>query len=464
MSNFRRYVITTVILIIISCFGVLFYTIFHDDDSVTVPQLVGMSLPDASDALSELGLSAKVEKVDSQEAENTVLTQDVKPGKKVKPGKSLILQVSGGGKQVKIPDVRSMKTEDAIRTLEEAGFNVTKTLKVNDAEHEPGTVLAQNPYGGQTVDSGTAVELLVCAGNALGEGSVYVPDLRGKNVAEAEMILNKAGLAAGEKTVIASVAPEGTVVATKPGIGAKVETGAAIALSVSSGKEAESAKQPVTGNSDVKKENTVKAVKAEAKADRVKKTETKTAAKAEKQAAKTVAKTEVKQSAKTAAKPVVKDTKTETKQTAKAEAAVKDTKTEAKQTAKTDEKTAAKETKTETKQPVKSEAKTETKQIAKTEAKTETKAETKQPAKTETKAAEAKQEQPLKSAKLRYVVPPLVKPMSFKVTLEDARGTHVLKDTTVQGNEVFSIPIKYAGKANLTILLGGEEVWQEFYK
>lgn len=427
MSNFRRYAITTVILIIISCFGVLFYTIFHDDGSVTVPQLVGMSLPEASDTLSELGLSAKVEKVDSQEAENTVLTQDVKPGKKVKPGKSLILQVSGGGKQIKIPDVRSMKTEDAIRTLEEAGFSVTKTLKVNDAEHEPGTVLAQNPYGGQTVDSGVGVELLVCAGNALSEGAVYVPDVRGKNVAEAEMILNKAGLVAGDKTVIASVAPEGSVVATKPGIGAKVDTGAAIAFSVSSGKEAESTKPAAANNSNVKKENTVKVVKAAAKADSAKETETKTVSKTEKQTVKTAVKSE--------AKPAVKDTKTETKQTAKP-----------------DEKAAAKETKTETKQ------------LAKTDAKAEPKAETKQPAKTETKAAETKQEQPMKSTKLRYVVPPLVKPMSFKATLQDARGTHVLKDTTVQGNEVFSIPIRYAGKANLTILLGGEEVWQENYK
>jgi len=417
MSNIRRYIVTIVILIIISCFGVLLYTIFHDDGQVTVPQLVGMSLPEASDALTKLGITAKVEKVDSQEAVNTVLTQSIKPGKKVKPGESMILQISSGGKQTKIPDVRKMKTADAICTLEEAGFSVTKTIKVNDAEHEPDTVLAQNPYGGQSVATETSVELLVCEGNALGEGSVYVPDLRGKKLDEAEKILAESGLAIGEKNIAASVAPEGTVLGTKPGIGAKVDGGSSVSVTVSSGKEAEK-KVAETDAGTVNKESTVKVVKAQPKAE-PKKTETKAAVK-----------TDSKQAA-----------KAETKTTAK---------TEEKQTAKAETKTAAK---TEEKQATKAEAKVAAKEP-----------ETKQPEKTETKTAETKPEEPQKSAKLRYVVPPLVKPMNLKVTLQDSRGTHVLKDVTVKGNEVYMIPIRYSGKANLTILLGGEEVWQESYR
>lgn len=451
MDNFRRKGIIFVFLIIVICLGVVFYTVFHDDSGVVVPQLVGMSVSEASDALEEIGLTAKVDKVDSSEAENVVLTQDIEPGTKVKRGKSLVLQVSRGGKQTEIPDVRSLKAEDAVRRLEQEGFKVTQTLRVEDSEKTPGTVIAQNPCGGEKVDAGCNVELLVCAGGVSSEGMVYVPDLRGKTAEEAEILLGKSGLIVGEKTEINSSVKVGTVASTKPAIGARVEKGSAVTLNISNGQKET---KPVV-ETDATKESAVKAVKTVEKPMKpvVKKEEKKAASeiKIEKQPKTDAKKAQQKEEAK---KTV---TKTETK---------KSTKEETKSVAKTESK---KETKTETKSVAKTAAKTEAKQQPKqteTQKPKETaiKAAAKAETPTETKAAETKSELPEKSTRVRYVVPPLSKPMSLKITVRDAEGTHTLKDVTVKGSEVISLPVKYKGKANLSITLGGETIWQENYK
>ena len=71
---------------------------------------------------------------------------------------------------------------------------------------------------------------------------------------------------------------------------------------------------------------------------------------------------------------------------------------------------------------------------------------------------------PSKTAKVRYVVPPLISPLSLKITVQDADGVRVLKDVTANGGETFSVPVKYKNEATVSIMLGGEKVWQERYK
>ena len=80
-----------------------------------------------------------------------------------------------------------------------------------------------------------------------------------------------------------------------------------------------------------------------------------------------------------------------------------------------------------------------------------------QPAKTEQPSA------PKKTAKVRYQVPPLTKPMSLKIEMTDAAGTRVLKDSMVNGSEYISMNVNYSGEAKITIYLGGDFVWQDRY-
>jgi serine/threonine-protein kinase len=69
-----------------------------------------------------------------------------------------------------------------------------------------------------------------------------------------------------------------------------------------------------------------------------------------------------------------------------------------------------------------------------------------------------------KTAKLRYQVPPLTKPLSLKIELTDDTGTKVIKDVMANGSEYISMNVPYAGQATITIYLGGDFVWQDRFK
>lgn len=71
---------------------------------------------------------------------------------------------------------------------------------------------------------------------------------------------------------------------------------------------------------------------------------------------------------------------------------------------------------------------------------------------------------PKKTAKVRYQVPPLSKPLSLKIEISDGAGKRVLRDSQTPGGEFFSMDVPYEGEAVITIFLGGEFVWQDKFK
>lgn len=66
-----------------------------------------------------------------------------------------------------------------------------------------------------------------------------------------------------------------------------------------------------------------------------------------------------------------------------------------------------------------------------------------------------------KTAKLRYQVPPLTKPLSLKIEVTDDTGTKVIKDVMANGSEYVSMNVSYTGQATIIIYLGGDFVWQD---
>lgn len=72
--------------------------------------------------------------------------------------------------------------------------------------------------------------------------------------------------------------------------------------------------------------------------------------------------------------------------------------------------------------------------------------------------------EPKKTAKVRYQVPPLSKPMALKIEMTDAGGKRSLRDSQTSGNEYISLNVPYTKEATITIFLGGEFVWQDHFK
>ncbi|MDO4953076.1 MAG: PASTA domain-containing protein [Synergistaceae bacterium] len=430
MRNFRRWIIIFAFLVIAGCGFVLFRAIFGGGDKVLVPHLDGMQAEEAMDTLHRLGLSAETEETDSDENAGIVISQNIKAGKKVKTGKTVQLKVSRGRAFGAVPDVRFMGKEKACRRLEDSGFKAGRIIQVSEPDKNDGTVLAQNPSAGQKYSAGGSVELLVSTGGQSEDGFTQVPDLRGRTLEEAAELLNKSGLQLGDTVETASSSREGTVVGTRPNIGTRVKSGETVSLLIASAGEhkteqAESSK--VSGN------ELVKVVKVVEKEPHKEPAENKAAA----------------------------QQKTAADKTEKQPESVKKTDAKEKKTETNTAVYAAQQKPEKAVQPVATKSSADKAETAETD-----KTAAMQPKKEEIKSAvdKASSSTPAKTAKVRYVVPPLSSPLSLKITLQDAGGEHVLKDITANGGETVSVSEKYYGEATVSIMLGGEKVWQERYK
>jgi serine/threonine-protein kinase len=203
--------------------------VFGPNDEAVAPSLIGVSVVEATNRLQAVGLSARIDQVDSSHTEGTVIDQSIAPGGKTTKGKIVTLKVSRGGTLVKIPDVRSKEFPEAAKELEDAGLKVGTVVRVSDQLKQPNTVIAQNPAAPAMVMNNRMVELLVSEGGTGRADTVQVPDLRGQTEQSARESLEQNDLVVGRILSIATTrVPEGTVEKTEPRAGARVPTGRAV--------------------------------------------------------------------------------------------------------------------------------------------------------------------------------------------------------------------------------------------
>jgi beta-lactam-binding protein with PASTA domain len=131
---------------------------------VAMPDVVGLAAADAVNALQARKLTPTLQQKPSQEAPGTVLAQSPKPGARAKPGTTVILQVAKGNAAVSVPNVVGQSQAQAVSTLQQAGLKAT-TAQV-PSKQPTGTVVAQNPAGGQKVSTGSPVRLNISKGPA----------------------------------------------------------------------------------------------------------------------------------------------------------------------------------------------------------------------------------------------------------------------------------------------------------
>jgi len=174
--------------------------------------------------------------VQSTQPAGTVVGSIPKPGAKVTKGQSVTLSVSLGvsTQPVSIPDVTGMSLSDAESTLQQAGlaYKVDFTATAPEGA-SPDTVLSQTPDGGSQGRTGDEVTITVLA-----PGSNYpVPNLAGKSLSEAAVLLGKAGLtlASDQGSKCSNTQDEGIVIEAEPAFGQPVSAGTAIKLVLSSG-------------------------------------------------------------------------------------------------------------------------------------------------------------------------------------------------------------------------------------
>ncbi|MCB2223725.1 MAG: Stk1 family PASTA domain-containing Ser/Thr kinase [Actinobacteria bacterium] len=202
---------------------------------VEVPDVVGMDLDDAIDAIEALGLVAQqgdvIEVPFGDENDGKVISQDPSSGTELVPGDVVTVRVGASGEPVTVPnliDVDDPLTFNEAKTmLEDLGLVVVQgpDVEVEYASPFDGHVAEQSPPPGTQVGEGAEVTI------SLGEApeGIAVPDVvgLGYNAAQAEDRIVSDGLtytyqASMDQTVPYGDSRDGKAAATNPTAGSVV--------------------------------------------------------------------------------------------------------------------------------------------------------------------------------------------------------------------------------------------------
>lgn len=135
--------------------------------------------------------------------------------------------------QVVVPNVVDLQLTDARTALEAKGFTVPDTAitRVPDATKDPGTVVAQDPPAGQSVDKGTPVNLTVVKP----PGDVTIPSVHGLPADQARAQLEGDGFNVKTAEEASADVPTGNVTRTDPAEGTSQPSGSDVTMFVSTG-------------------------------------------------------------------------------------------------------------------------------------------------------------------------------------------------------------------------------------
>jgi beta-lactam-binding protein with PASTA domain/predicted Ser/Thr protein kinase len=229
--------VIVLLLLLIGVVGYLLVTQLGDDGSaatIPVPSVVGQPVAEAKLHLAAEKLTnvRVVRRANDQFAPGLVVRQDPSSGTKVAPDESILLTVSDGAGNTKVPDVVGEAFEDAANTLQSKGLNAVRTDIASDSV-TLGQVVSTNPPADATVKRNSDVQVSVSAGPA----PVNVPNVTGKDQVEAAQILTDAGLKFQKTNMASSSVPAGSVISTNPAAGTQAPRGSTVTMNVSTGPE-----------------------------------------------------------------------------------------------------------------------------------------------------------------------------------------------------------------------------------
>ncbi|MCI4061825.1 Stk1 family PASTA domain-containing Ser/Thr kinase [Micromonospora sp. R77] len=205
-------------------FGVGRYTV--------APQLVSLTKADAEARAARAGftLTYADPRYDEKTPKDTVLGQQPASAARIVKGGTITLTLSLGPERLPVPDVVGKDFELAQAELTDAKLVAAKGAARYDDNLPAGVVLGTDPKVGTSVKPGTKITLVLSKGRA----PITVPNLVGKNVAEARATLAQLGLTPVE-TYKDSDKPKDEVLGQSPADGTGVEKGTQVKLELSKG-------------------------------------------------------------------------------------------------------------------------------------------------------------------------------------------------------------------------------------
>jgi serine/threonine-protein kinase len=200
-------------------------TVSRGPERYAVPNVVNKSKAEATDQITaaKLVVGDTSEAYSESVAAGLVVSVDPKVGTELKRGTKVALVVSKGRQPIAVTDWTGKPADQAVNDLTGKGLQVDATEQQFSTTVAKGSVISQSPAGG-TLYRGDQVKLVVSKGPEM----VPVPDVQGKQEAEAEKILTAAGFTVTKERFMGGVF--GTVRSQSPAGGGQAPKGSAITL------------------------------------------------------------------------------------------------------------------------------------------------------------------------------------------------------------------------------------------
>ena len=408
--------------IIFASGAVAIYTVFMKPEGKSeVPNFIDSPIVDAVAEAEKLGLVVQLESVASTIAEGRVLAQTPEPGTELRKGLTVVLQVSKGGELHDVPNVQGMSVTEAQSEIKAQGFTMGDVVKIRENKFKPGEVIAQSPSSPAKAAAGRKIDLLVQDG-ADANGVVTVPDVNRMTEKEAREVLTAVGLKLqGIDRVYSPLLPEGLAIETRPGMGSALRAGQGVILKIASQR-----RPAGYMGADSKTVTTENGTARRVSSNRDNDKDTEKNQPSQTQPQKTTAQT---QTAKTPPEPKQQESKQE-EEFLGDEYRNTPANSQRASSAGSTQKSSASENSQKSSDPEKA-------------------------------SAPAKPSGGTKTAKIRYPVPPIGRPMSLRIEVVDPSGKRDIMSRQVKGGETISATANYSQECIITVYLGGEAVWTD---
>ncbi|HTB70540.1 MAG TPA: Stk1 family PASTA domain-containing Ser/Thr kinase [Solirubrobacteraceae bacterium] len=189
----------------------------------------GLTAAQAINRLRAAGFKpSRREQPSAKVAQGKVIGTEPPAGTELQVGSPVVVVVSSGPAQVRVPDVSGDSQSGAEAALTAVGLSVGAVTK-QESTTSAGSVISQSPSAGSSVRTGTPVELTV----AKASNEVAVPKVVGESETQAAAALGGAGF---QPTVVTTPTSEeakvGTVLRQSPTAGKKARKGSTVTLTV----------------------------------------------------------------------------------------------------------------------------------------------------------------------------------------------------------------------------------------
>jgi serine/threonine-protein kinase len=207
--------------------GIITANISQGPERYSVPDITGMTPQAATAAITaaNLTLGGRTEAFDDNVATGQVAKTSPKIGSELKPGDRVDLVISKGPKPIEIPNVVGQKIKTAGANLSDLGLKVDRSNVFSESVKK-NTVMSIKPKAGNTVASGSTVEVVV----SKGPPPVTVPNLVDMPRKKAIAALEKIGLR--PKVEVGAVAPLNRVISQSPAAGTQIPKGSTVTIRI----------------------------------------------------------------------------------------------------------------------------------------------------------------------------------------------------------------------------------------